>query len=416
MKQSFQIHTISKVQARRFLLYHQFLSPPRRLKGRQGIRAFIEQVGCIQFDPINVVGRNPDLVLQSRIRKYRPEQLEALLYEDRHLLDGWDKMQSIFDMRDWPYFSRHRTLMRKRYGHPSSESMKAAPEILESLHEHGPLSSIDFKRTERLDWSWGQSASVAKASLDVLYAMGEIGIHHKVGTRRVFDLIHRLIPGEVLSLPDPNQTDEDYLDWHILRRVGSLGLVQAGSSECWGGIMGCRRKNQREAVLSRLVERGELLPISIEGLEGKTFYIRAQDEKTLERARRRSRAKPRASIIGALDNLMWDRNLIRWIFEFEYTWEVYKPVSKRTYGYYVLPILYGDRFMGRFDPAMDRDSNALVIQNWWWEEGITVDKTMGVALVECFKEFLFYLGVERLILDAALKAENSLGWVSKVNE
>jgi uncharacterized protein YcaQ len=416
MKQLVPIQKISKVQARRFLLYHQYLSPPRRLKGRDGIQAFIEHVGCIQFDPINVVGRNPDLVLQSRIRKYRPEQLEALLYNDRHLLDGWDKMQSIYHVGDWPYFSRHRTWMRKRYGNPSSKSMKAAPEILESLREVGPLSSIDFKRTERLDWSWGQSASVAKASLDVLYVMGEIGVHHKVGTRRVFDLIDRLIPNDVLSLPDPNQIDEDYQDWHILRRVGGLGLAQAGSSEYWGGILGVRRKNQREAILNRLVQRGKLLPISIEGLDGKKFYIRTKDEKTLERAKRRSRAKPRAAIIGALDNLMWDRNLIRALFEFEYMWEVYKPVSKRTYGYYVLPILCGDRFIGRFDPAMDRNSNALIIQNWWWEEGITLDETMEVALIECFKEFLSYLGVEGLIVDDALRAENSLGWTLKVNE
>ena len=416
MEQPFPIHTLSKLQARRFLLYHQYLSPPRRLKGRDGIRAFVEHVGCIQFDPINVVGRNPDLVLQSRIKNYRPEHLESLLYEDRHLLDGWDKMQSIFDMRDWPYFSRHRALMRKRYGHPSSKSMKTAPEILESLREVGPLSSIDFKRTERLDWSWGQSASVAKACLDVLYVMGEIGIHHKVGTRRIFDLIDRLIPNDVLSSPDPNQTDEEYQDWHVLRRVGGLGLAQAGSSEYWGGVLGVRRKNQRETILNRLVEHGELLPVSIEGLDGKIFYIRSQDEKILERAGRKSRAKPRAAIIGALDNLMWDRNLIRWIFEFEYVWEVYKPVSKRTYGYYVLPIVFGDRFIGRFDPVMDRDSNALIIQNWWWEEGITPDEIMEVALIECFKEFLSYLGVERLILDDALRTKKDLSWASNVNE
>jgi uncharacterized protein YcaQ len=415
MKQLVPIQTISKVQARRFLLYHQYLSPPRRLKGCDGIRAIIEHVGCIQFDPINVVGRNPDLVLQSRIKKYRPEQLEALLYEDRQLVDGWDKMQSIYQFGDWPYFSRHRAWMRTRYGNPSSKSMKAAPEVLESLREVGPLSSIDFKRTEKLDWSWGQSASVAKTSLDVLYAMGEIGIHHKVGTRRVFDLIDRLLPKEVLSLPDPNQTEEDYQDWHVLRRVGGLGLAQAGSSEFWGGILGVRRKNQREAILNRLVQGGKLLPISIEGLDGKNFYIRTQDEKNLERAKRRSRVKPRAAIIGALDNLLWDRNLIRWIFNFDYVWEVYKPVAKRKYGYYVLPVIFGDRFIARFDPAFDCASNELVIQNWWWEEGVKSDETLEFALIECFQEFISYLGVERLILVDALRTGNSLVWTSKVN-
>jgi uncharacterized protein YcaQ len=415
MKQPSPVRTITKAQARRFILHHQHLWPPRRLKSRDGILAFIEHVGCIQFDPINVVGRNPDLVLQSRIRNYYPGQLEALLYEERQLMDGWDKMQSIFHIRDWPYFSRHRALMRKRYGDPSRASMKVAPEILESLREVGPLSSIDFKRTERLDWSWGQSSSIAKASMDVLYVMGEIGIHHKVGTRRIFDLIDRLMPAELLSSPDPNPTDEDYQDWHILRRVAGLGLAQAGPSEFWGGLLDIREKSQREAILIRLAEQGELLPLSIEGMDGRTFYIRTRDEEVLERAIRKSRAKPRAAIIGALDNLMWDRNLIRWIFEFDYAWEVYKPVAKRRYGYYVLPILFGDRFIGRFDPAFDRTSDEMMIQNWWWEEGIKPDENMEVALIECFREFLSYLGAERLTLVNDIQFDKSLGWISKVN-
>jgi uncharacterized protein YcaQ len=416
MKQPSSVLTITKEQARRFLLRHQHLLPPRQLKGKQGIIFFIKHIGCIQFDPINVVGRNPDLILQSRMNTYRPRMLEELLYQDRELLDGWDKVRSIYQIEDWPYFSRHRARMRDRYEDPTQPAMKVAPEILQTLHEQGPLSSIDFKGSDRVDWSWGQSSSLAKAALDVLYAKGEIGIHHKVGTRRVFDLIDRLIPNKVLSLPDPNQTDKEYQEWHVMRRVRGLGLAHAGSSEYWGGILGVRRKNQREAVLNRLVERNKLLPIFITGLNGRIFYIRTQDEITLGRARRRSRAKPRAAIIGALDNLMWDRHLIRWIFEFEYVWEVYKPVSKRTYGYYVLPILYGDRFIGRFDPAMDRNSNMLIIQNWWWEEGIKPDESMEMALIECFEEFLSYLGAERLVLDDDIRTESSLGWVSKVNE
>jgi hypothetical protein len=110
---------VSKTHARRFLLAHQRLWPPRKLRGKVGILEFIRHVGCIQFDPINVVGRNPDLVLQSRIDKYRSAMLEELLYSDRQLLDGWDKVSSIVLAEDWPYFSRHRQLMRERHGDPS---------------------------------------------------------------------------------------------------------------------------------------------------------------------------------------------------------------------------------------------------------------------------------------------------------
>jgi uncharacterized protein YcaQ len=102
---------LSKPDARRFLLAHQHLWPPRRLEDKAGIMDYIRHVGCIQFDPINAVGRNPDLVLQSRVANYHPALLEDLLYTDRQLIDGWDKVASIYSTADWPYFARQRVAM-----------------------------------------------------------------------------------------------------------------------------------------------------------------------------------------------------------------------------------------------------------------------------------------------------------------
>lgn len=152
--------TLSKVHARRFLLAHQRLWPPRRLKGKDGIMEYVRHVGCIQFDPINVVGRNPDLVLQSRVAKYRPPVLEELLYTDRQLLDGWDKVSSIHQAADWPYFNRHRAYMRERHGDLSNLPMKIAPTILDAIRQRGPLSSIDLKHGDKVDWSWGKIAGL----------------------------------------------------------------------------------------------------------------------------------------------------------------------------------------------------------------------------------------------------------------
>jgi uncharacterized protein YcaQ len=414
MEQQHPVQSISKAQARRFLLNHQYLYPPQQIKGRDGILSFIQHVGCIQFDPINVVGRNPDLVLQSRIKEYRPGQLESLLYEDRQLLDGWDKMQSIFHVSDWPYFSRHRATMRKRYDDPPTPAINVVPEILQTLRQLGPLSSIDFKHTEQLDWSWGRSSTTAKAALDILYAMGDIGIHHKVGTRRVFDLIDRLVPPEMLSEPDPNPLEENYQEWHVLRRVGGLGLAQASASEYWGGVLGVKRKDQRETILSRLIEKGEILPVRIEGIKGRNFYMRTRDADTLERVKKKSRARRRAVIVAPLDNLLWDRNLARWVFEFDYVWEVYKPIPQRIYGYYVLPILYGDRFIARFEPAFDRSSHEMFVKNWWWEEGIESDEKMERALIDCFVEFKHFLGADKVGRSDGCKEDKRLDWISSL--
>jgi uncharacterized protein YcaQ len=410
--------TLTKTEARRFLLAHQRLWPPWQLRGKAGIMDYVGHVGCVQFDPINVVGRNPDLVLQSRVSGYRPEMLEELLYTDRVLLDGWDKVSSIYAAEDWPCFARHRATMRERHGSPSGQPlvipppvvdqirqqggphnppMAAAPFILDAIRERGPLSSIDLKLEGKIDWSWGQEARLVRASLEVLYAIGELGVHHRVGTRRAFDLIERLLPAGVLAAPDPNQTDEAYQDWHVLRRVGGLGLANPSATDYWLGIHGVKTR-ERRAALARLTERGEIVPAAIDGVPRRTFFIRAIDLPTLDDVRSGDAAEPRAAIIGAMDNLMWDRDLLRWVFDFDYVWEVYKPAAKRKYGYYVLPVLYGDRIVARFDPSFDRETRVLTINQWWWEEGIEPDGAMEGALLQCFDQFARYLSASDVLV------------------
>lgn len=406
--------TLSKANARRFLLAHQRLWPPQRLRGKDGIMEFVRHVGCIQFDPINVVGRNPDLVLQSRVVKYRPRLLEELLYTDRQLLDGWDKVSSIHQAADWPYFKRHRAYMRERHGDPSKVPVKIAPAIIDAIRQRGPLSSIDLKRGDKVDWSWGQLSQPARASLEILYAMGDLLVHHRVGSRRFFDLTERLLPEDMISAPDPNKTVEEYQNWHVMRRVGGLGLANPSAAQYWGAILGV--KNQvRRTVLVRLVERGELTAVAVEDVPKRTFFIRTADLPTLEAVRTRRSPKARAAFIAALDNFVWDRNILRWIFNFDYAWEVYKPVTKRKYGYYVLPVIYGDRFVARVDPAYDRKRRILTINNWWWEEGVQLNDAILEALVACLQGFMRYLNAERVRLGRKITGSESMGWVRSLN-
>ncbi|MBU0705017.1 MAG: winged helix DNA-binding domain-containing protein [Chloroflexi bacterium] len=406
--------TLSKTQARRFLLAHQCLWPPGQLEGKAGILDFFRHAGCIQFDPISVVGRNPNLVLQSRVAQYRPQLLAELLYTDRQLLDGFDKMASIYLTTDWPYFARRRAYARERHGDPSAPHMKIAPAVIQAIRERGPLSSIDLKNEAMIDWHWGHKTRLTRASLETLYAMGEVGVHHRVGTRRVFDLIERLLPAGLLSAPNPNETGEDYQNWHVLRRVAGLGLAQPGAPEYWGAILGVNG-DVRRATLGRLVEQGDLVAVAVEGVPKRTFFVRTADLPTLEAARTGRAPQPRAAILGALDNLMWDRKLLRWIFDFDYVWEVYKPVAQRKYGYYVLPVIYGDRFVARFDPAFDRKTRQLTIANWWWEDSVQPDETMQAALTTCFREFARYLDARQIQLGEKVAGEKTLRWALSLN-
>jgi len=392
------------------MLAHHHLWPPRQLRGKAGILEYIQRVGCIQYDPINVVGRNPDLVLQSRIANYRPEMLEALLYEDRALLDQWDKMMAVYAVQDWPYLKRLREAHRSYYKRRFKESPEYLPKVRQALKERGPLSSIDLEHDAIVDWAWGPTRA-ARAALELLYYSGELIVHHKVNTRRVYDLIERHMPEELLSMPDPHASEEDYHDWHVLRRVGGLGLAQPGSGEQWLGIPGMK-SSQRQATLRRLTDDGKVIPLQIEEMEDKVFFMRGADRPTLEKVQDQAPPRPKAAFVGALDNLMWDRKLVNWLFDFDYVWEVYKPVPQRKYGYYVLPVIYGDRFVGRLDPAFDKKTGELTIQQWWWEPDVKPSKAMGTALKVCMRAFIRYLNASRLTLSKEIQGDKTPAWLA----
>jgi len=383
--------TITKQTARRFALTHHHLWPPRQLIGKEGVMRFIRHVGCIQFDPINVVGRNPDLVLQSRVKDYRPEMLNELLYRERRLLDGWDKVASIHPIEDWPYFTHLHSQRKNRYR--NFEAIREiSPHVIEEIIKRGPLSSLDFKDQRKTDWHWGPT-SKARAALESLYMMGKLGVHHRVSNRRYFDLIENLLPNEVWNTPNPNKNLADYQVWHVARRVGSLGLAHPHAKEHWLGIVDVKSPRRRE-ILTTLVERGNLRAVRVEELPKDTFFVRSEDVPNLEKAAKATSMPKEAAIIAPLDNLMWDRKSLNWLFDFEYIWEVYKPKEKRQYGYYVLPVIYGDRFVARFQPTLDKKSRHLTIQNWWWEKDVKPDAEMENALDGCLLDFGVYLEAE----------------------
>ncbi len=403
---------ISKKTARRFMLAHHHLWPPRQLTGVDGTLKLFNRLKSVQFDPINVVGRNPDLVLQARIGDYRPIMLDQLLYEDRQLIDGWDKMASIYPVEDWPYFSRRRTLMKEYYAQHREIVEDVAPALLDEIRANGARCSLDFKGYKKTDWAWGPT-SASRAGLEGLYKMGQLGVDHRVSNRRYFDLIERLLPKKVLANGDPNPDELSYQNWHIMRRMGSLGLARPGAGEHWLGINGVKTKTRQE-ILARLVASGNLMNITITDFPNQRFFIRSEDMPTLEMVQDNPSYQAQAAIIAPLDNLMWDRKLLGTVFDFAYIWEVYKPKEKRQYGYYVLPILYGDRFVARFDPVFDKKSRHFTIRNWWWEENVHPSKNMLRALKRCFEDFAVYLDAHEISIAESIAAQPSLQWMHTI--
>ncbi|WP_346849020.1 MULTISPECIES: DNA glycosylase AlkZ-like family protein [unclassified Clostridium] len=388
--------TMSKGELRKFLVMYQGLSSPKSFKGEEGIKNFINRVGCIQYDPLNMVGRNADLVLQSRVENYNPMMLETLLYNKRELIDGWDKMMAIYSVKDWPYFEKVR-LRRKEeiervlHHRSSIEAINHVDAAKEYIEKNGATlpSKLDIGRVKSRVWGHGKLSS---ATMDYMWNSGILGVKEKKNTQKVYDLIENLLPKELLDVKEPFNNDNDFYKWYVKRRIGSIGIYWDRNGGGWLGHF-VSDKNLRKKILKELLEDGELILVKVEGLN-ETFYIRADDTSMLDNLN--SSIDKKASFLAPLDNLLWDRKLVKDIFDFEYSWEVYKPVSKRQYGYYVLPVLYGDKLVARFEPEIHRGNEPLIIKNWWWEENYQVTEEAIAAMMGCFERFCKYLKADGL--------------------
>lgn len=395
-----QVINISKEELRRFLVVYQGLYTNNTFIGEEGIKKFIERVGCIQYDPLNIVGRNADLVIQSRIEDYDPVMLEDLLYNKRELIDGWDKMMSIYSAKDWPYFKRVRDERKKEVenvlkNRNSLDAINYVEPVKEFIQKNGSTipSEIDLGSVEKGRWGHGKLSS---ATMDYMWNSGELGVKEKKNTQKKYDLIERLLPSEILYESEPFQNDEEFYKWYVKRRIGSIGAYWDRSGEGWLGNY-ISNKTLRQRVLNGLVDEGELVLIKVENLK-ETFYLRKEDISILNDST--SINGSNVKFLAPLDNLIWDRKLTRDIFDFDYTWEVYKPIDKRKYGYYVLPVLYGDRIVARFEPELHRGNKPLVIKNWWWEDNFEVTNDCIDSVKEALDKFCKYLKADGISRDS----------------
>ncbi len=395
-----QVINISKEELKKFLLVYQGLYTNNTFIGEEGIKKFIERVGCIQYDPLNVVGRNVDLVIQSRIEDYDPVMLEDLLYNKRELIDGWDKMMAIYSVKDWPYFKRVRDERKKEVenvlkNRNSLDAINYVEPVKEFIQKNGSTipSEIDLGSVEKGRWGHGKLSS---ATMDYMWNSGELGVKEKKNTQKKYDLIERLLPSEILYESEPFQNDEEFYKWYVKRRIGSIGAYWDRSGEGWLGNY-ISNKILRQRILNELVEKEELIFIKVENLK-ETFYLRKEDISILNDAK--SVNENNVKFLAPLDNLIWDRKLTRDIFDFDYTWEVYKPIDKRKYGYYVLPVLYGAKIVARFEPELHRGNKPLVIKNWWWEDNFEVTNDCIDSVKEALDKFCKYLKADGISKDS----------------
>ena len=351
------------------------------------------RLGSIQFDPLSVAGRNHDLVLHARVADYDPAWCEELLYGRRELFEAYNKGLSLLPTSELPWYRVSWRLNAPRFEQGIlAENADVAAQILERIREEGPLSTLDFERGPAVDWFWAPT-NVARAVLEAYSVSGVLGLSRREGNRRVYDLVERLFPAELLAHEVPLR---EQLRHKLLSRFRAHGLLgKSGSQELWLGTGQAKLGHPSRAELrDELVGAGYLVPVEVEGLRGPRFVLREEAE-LLE-----SPPEPPASVafLAPLDPLMWDRSLLRPLYDFDYVWEVYVPEAKRRWGYYVLPILFRDRLVGRIEPRIDRAGRRVQVLGVWWENGFEPRRADGFvdAMRTALRAYLGFAGATRI--------------------
>ena len=323
---------LSKVDVRRALAIH-FAEP------LPSVEAAFGKLISIQFDPIAPVGCNHDLVLQARVPGYQIGDWEKIAYDERKIYDGWDKQASLLRFDRWPYRRLYHSIHRPHFEQKIFiEHREAVESILKNLEERGAMMPKDFDfQAKREDWksSW-HGSSVTKQTLRALWHTGLVMTSGRKKGQHLYDLTERVVPAHLFN--QPKLSYEEMVKELVLDRHRAMGIVRpSASAEVWSFSS---RIGDRKPSIDALLAEAKIVAVDIEGMAANVSpeFLRLLDKPAPEL---------KVTFVAPLDQLMWDRKLIAHAFGFDYVWEIYVPESKRRWGYYVLPVLYGDRFVAR---------------------------------------------------------------------
>jgi uncharacterized protein len=394
---------VSAEAARRFLVARHFLNPARKLPRKpSSVLTVLRRLGSIQFDPIAVAGRNHDLMLHARIAGYAPAWCDDL-YARREIFETTNKALSFIPAEEFPWYRVNAGRKGPRF-HAAAlmENAAVAEQVLERIRAEGPLSSADFEQESGATKSWfGLPENAVRSVLEAYTVAGVIGLARRDGNRRYYDLVERLLPAELLDrdVPEREQLLHKQLSRH--RAHGLLGAGGAG-----GTFARIANPEVRKTLHAELVERSELVPVSVERMRGKRF-VPAGETAALD-----APAEPASTVafVAPFDSLLWDTKLLAELFGFEFVWEGFFKAEKRRWGYYVLPILFGDRFAGRIEPRIDRERSRVEVLGLWWEDGFAPKRADGFveAMRETMQAYVRFADAESLEWAPHLAAERRL--------
>jgi uncharacterized protein YcaQ len=394
------VRTIDLGTARRLAIAKQGLSGTAQPSSPARLLETVRAIRCVQLDPISVVARSPLLVLRSRLTGFDPKHLDRLLWRDRSLFEYWAHAASIVLTED---HAIHRYRMRNfpspddawgaRFGTWVKRNDALRRSMVRELRRNGAMRVRDFADNAVSD-SWVSTGWTRDRNVDqmlrFLWMRGVVMVAQRRGLEKWWDLTERVLPADVRR--------ERIRDAEVTQRAATYSLRALGvaTAKHIRDHFTVRRYPGLPQVLERLEREGAIERVGVDGLAGE-WFVHRDDLPLLDRIER-GRWQPRSTLLSPFDNLIHDRARTLAMFGMDYKMEIYVPAAKRRFGYYAMPLLHGDRFVARVDPAFDRDGGRLVLNAVHAENGIRPSRELGPVVADAVRELAAWGGADRIDL------------------
>lgn len=369
---------LDNCRARRLFLDLHLLLRPRSGPGRgDDLDGVLKDLGFVQLDSVNTLARAHDLILWSRRGQYRPRALEQLVARRRTAFEHWTHDAAVIPMHAYPMwrlkFLRDETRMLARWPSDRREGWRAEIDtVLRHVSDHGPACSLDVGEGEARGssgwWDWHPS----KTALEFLWRSGRLAVCHRQGFRKFYDLAERVIPAEQRNA---RRDDAEIIDWAMSTALERLGFGTSGELAAFFEIVS---REEAKAWVARALAEGRIVEAEIEMADG-TSRRSVTTDALLDRAASLMEPSSRVRLLSPFDPALRDRARAERLFGFRYRIEIFVPEAKRRYGYYVFPVLQGERLIGRLDAR--RVGRVLEVRAYWPEAGVRMGKarTAGLA-------------------------------------
>ncbi|SIS60450.1 hypothetical protein SAMN05421759_101717 [Roseivivax lentus] len=361
----------------------------------------IQSLGFVQVDSVNTLARAHDLILWSRRGQYRPRALENAVARHRSAFEHWTHDAAVIPMQFYPMwrlkFARDDARMRAQWSEARRHRWEVEIEtVLQHVADKGPACSLDVgpgeKRSSSGWWDWHPS----KAALEFLWRSGRLVVCHRRGFRKFYDLAERIIPEEMRNR---RIDDQEIIDWAMSEALDRLGFGTSGELAAFFEIV---TREEAKAWCANALASGRIIQADIEMADG-SRRLAFTTEANLDHARSLPEPSSHVRLLSPFDPALRDRARAERLFDFHYRIEIYVPESKRRYGYYIFPVLQGDRLIGRLDAK--RFGKTLVVRAFWPEFGVRVGKARRSALMSELERVRHLAGADLV--------EYSRGWLNE---